>query len=186
MTSPSMRTPKLGVSYSDAIAAAYATAPEAEIIYDTLELQHPTFLDDDGNPAPVRIVNDHADLIAGLEITGEMVTFSACYFKFSRPTESAASALPEVALQVDNVAKAILPYLKRAVSSLVPITVIWRPYLDSDLSGPHMLPVLTLSLRSLLTDMNSIQAKAGFSDLSNRRFPGNEYLSKNFPGLTVR
>jgi len=180
MTSPSMRTPKLGVSYSVALAAAYATAPEQEIIFDTLEFQHPTF------DAPVRVVNDHNDLIAGLENTGALVIFTACYFSFSRPAEDASSSLPEVAIRVDNVAKIILPSIQNAVSSLVPITMIWRPYLASDLSGPHMLPVLSLTLRNVSSDMNSLQAKAGFSNLSNRRFPGNEYLSKNFPGLSVR
>lgn len=186
MTTPSMRPPRLGVSYSQAAAAAYATAPEAEIIFDTLEFQHPTFTDDTGTPISIRVVNDHADLVAGLETTGTMVTFTACYFKFSRPDETGDSSMPEVSLQVDNVARAILPHLRKAVSSLVPITMIWRPYLASDLSGPHMLPVLALTLRNVTSDMNSIQAKAGFSDLSNRRFPGNEYLSKYFPGLAVR
>lgn len=185
MTSPSMLPPRKGVSYSQAIAAAYATAPEDEIIFDTLELQHPTFLDDEGNPTPVRVVNDHNPLVAGLE-TGSTVTFNPCFFKFTRPTEDSASAMPEVSLQVDNVAKILLPYLKKAVGSMIPITMIWRPYLASDLSGPHMLPVLKLTLRSVTTNMNSVQSKAGFTNLANRRFPGNEYQSNKFPGLSVR
>jgi hypothetical protein len=29
-------------------------------------------------------------------------------------------------------------------------------------------------------------ARAGFTDLTNRRFPASEYTSAKFPGLTVR
>lgn len=207
MTSPTMRTPRLGVSYSEAIATAYSTAPEEEIIFDTLEFQHPSFADDGGGSggggdggdsggpggddpgrflSTVRVVNDHVDLVAGLEGTGEMVTFTACYFKFTRPEESASSSMPEVQIQVDNIANILIPRLKGAIQSRVPIKMIWRPYLQSDLSGPHMLPVLTLTLRSIKTNMNSMTATAGFTDLSNRRFPANEYTSRLFPGLVVR
>lgn len=185
MTSPTMRPPRLGVSYSEAYAAAMAVAPEDEIIFDTLEFNHPSFTDDQGNPITVYVVNDHNDLVATLE-TSVTVTFKACYFKFSRPPENTASSLPEVGIQVDNVAKLLIPYMQQAVQSRVPITMVWRPYLQSDLSGPHMLPVLSLTLRSVSTDMNSMTATAGFTDLANRRFPGNEYTSRLFPGLTAR
>lgn len=185
MTSPSMRSPRLGVSYSEAITSAYAIAPEDEVILDTLELQHPTFLDDEGNPDPQRVVNDHTALTAILE-TGDTVTFAPCYFKFTRPTEDGSTSLPEVDIVIDNVAKILLPYIQKAVSSISPVTLIWRPYLASDLTGPHMLPVLKLTLRGIGTDLNTITAKAGFTNLSNRRYPGNEYQSNKFPGLTVR
>jgi uncharacterized protein DUF1833 len=181
-----MRPPRLGVQYSEAIAAAMAVAPEDEIILETLEFNHPAFVDDLGHVVPVRVVNDHVDLQAYLESGGGLATFKACYFKFARPEESTDSSMPEVAIQVDNVAKILIPYLKVAVKSRVPITMIWRPYLLSDLSGPHMLPVLTLQLRNVNCDMNSVSATAGFVDLANRRFPGNEYSSKLFPGLTAR
>lgn len=185
MTTPAMLEPVKGVSYSEAIAAAYATAPEDEIIFDTIELQHPTFVDGTGTPAPVYVVNDHNPLTAVLETT-QTVTFNPCYFKFSRPTEDGSTSLPEVDLQIDNVAKILLPYLQKAVVSTVPITMIWRPYLASDLTGPHMLPVLKLTLRQVSCNMISVKSKAGFTNLSNRRFPGNEYQSNKFPGLTVR
>src|SRR4051812_32366793 len=111
MTSPTMRPPKLGVSYSEAVARAYATAPEEEIIFETLEFQHPSFESD------VRVVNDHSNLTAGLEGTGEMVEFTACFFQFTRPEEGISSSMPEVGIRVDNVAKILLPYIKLALQS---------------------------------------------------------------------
>lgn len=186
-----MRPPRRGVSYSEALAAAYASAPDTEVVLDTLEFLHPTFLDNLGQPMGIRVVNDHNPLLAFLEADAplnpsEQVTFNACYFQFTRPTESESGSLPEVELRVDNVSRLLIPYLDSAKESRVPITVIWRPYLASDLTGPHMLPVLSLTLRNVSGDMNSMNARAGFTDLTNRRFPSSEYTSAKFPGLTVR
>lgn len=186
-----MRPPRLGVSYSEALAAAYAVAPEKEVVLDTIELIHPLFLDEHGAQISVRVVNDHNDLAAYLEATaplnaGQQVTFKACYFRFVRPSETDSGSLPEVEIQVDNVTRYLTPYIEIALTSRVPITLIWRPYLISDLSGPHMSPVLQLSLRSVSADMNMMKGRAGFTDLANRRYPGSEYTSKKFPGLTVR
>lgn len=185
-----MRPPRRGVSYSEALARAYAVAPEEEIVLDTIELLHPAFIQD-GVIVAVRVVNDHSPLSAFLEADaplngGEEVEFKNCYFQFRRPAESESASLPEVELQVDNVARVLIPYLDQAKESRVPITLIWRPYLVSDLSGPHMNPPLTLTLRGVGGDMNSLTGRAGFSDLTNRRFPASEYTSKKFPGLTAR
>lgn len=180
-----MRPPRQGVTLSDAITEAYASAPEQELIYDTLEFNHPLFVDDTGAPMPVRVVNDHANLAAKLE-SGLTVLFYACYFKFTRPEQAATGSAPEVQVQVDNVAHLLMPYMEKVITSRIPVTMTWRPYLASDLSGPHILPVMTLELRNVQADTSSMTAKAGFSNLTNFRFPGNEYKSIQFPGLTVR
>ncbi|WP_156520842.1 DUF1833 family protein, partial [Magnetospirillum moscoviense] len=52
---------------SQAIQEAYAACPADVVILHTLEIWHPTFLDGEGNPAPIRVVRDHADLTARLE-----------------------------------------------------------------------------------------------------------------------
>lgn len=185
-----MRPPRRGVTYSEALAAAYATAPEDEVVLDTIELIHPAFVDADG-PVAVRVVNDHSPLVATLEADaplnpGETVEFASCYFQFTRPPESESASLPEVEVRVDNVSRVLIPYLDLAKTSRVPITLIWRPYLTSDLTGPHMNPPLTLTLRNVGGDMNSLTARAGFTDLANRRFPSMDYTPRTFPGLVVR
>lgn len=187
----SFRTPKRGVSYSEALAAAYASAPDVEPILDTLEFRHPLFVDDDGNPTSVFIVHDHDPLIATLEVDaplfgGEEVTFQPVQFEFSRPAETESSASPEIAISVDNVARVLVPYLDLARDSKELIHVTWRPYLPSDLTTPHMVPPLTLTVTSVSVNMQSVSLKAGFADLTNRRFPSREYTSKLFPGLSAR
>lgn len=186
----SFRPRKRGVSYSEALAAAYASAPESEIILDTLEFRHPSFIVG-GVPMAPRVVNDFQPLTAFLESSapinpGEEVEFKPVHFKFTRPRESDNSNTPEVSLTVDNVARILIPYLDMAKNSMTPILVTWRPYLISDLSGPHMDPPLTLSLKAVSANMTTVNATAGFADLVNRRFPASEYTAVKFPGLVIR
>lgn len=188
---PVMRPPRRGVSYSEGLARAYASNPEDEIVLDTLEFLHSTFLDDDGNPMGIRVVNDHSLLTATLEPdaplnAGQTVGFQPVYFTMKRQDESESGAVPQITIQVDNVGQILIPYLDRAKESRDPIQVIWRPYLADDLSGPHMIPVLMLTLTKVGGNMSSLAASAGFSELTNRRFPASEYTSKKFPGLTIR
>jgi hypothetical protein len=187
---PDYRTARKGIVYSEALAAAYASAPEDEVVLNTLEFRHPTFLEG-GLPFAIRVVNDHSNLIATLEADAPLeasseVQFFAVYFQLRRPSESDSGSVPEVEITVDNVARHLMTYLDGAKSSRDPIQVTWRPYLASDLTGPHMNPPLTLSLRSVSCNMTTVTARAGYGDLTNRRFPAIEYTSKKFPGLTAR
>jgi len=185
------RTTRKGITYSEALAAAYASAPEDEVVLDTLEFRHPTFLDGNGMVFGLRVVNEHNILTAKLEIDaplnpGTYVDFQPVYFVFTRPAESEGGNSPEIDISVQNVSKYLMNYLDNAKSSRIPIEVTWRPYLISDLTAPHMNPPLTLTLRSVSCNMTTVTGRAGFSDLTNRRFPAIEYTAIKFPGLTVR
>lgn len=188
---PTYRDPSHGVSFSHALAEAYANAPDDEVILDTLEFRHPDFVDGAGNPTGVRVVNDHAELLAYLEAdapidAGAEVTFYPVRFTFTRPSESDAGASPEINVAVDNVARLLMPYLDAAKDSREPITITWRQYLASDLAAPHIDPPVTLTVTSISADMNGVTMRAGFADLTNRRFPAREYTSRLFPGLSAR
>jgi Domain of unknown function (DUF1833) len=52
---------------TEALAEVYASNPQDEVVLNTLELRHPTFVDDAGNPAPIRVVADYASATATLE-----------------------------------------------------------------------------------------------------------------------
>lgn len=187
----SFRPSRRGVSYSQALTAAYASVTEDEVILDTLEFRHPAFVDGNGDPMAVRVVNDHTSLLAYLEADapmnpGEEVTYSPVAFRFSRPDESNSDKMPEIQIQVDNAARVLIPYLDLAVTGKDLIYVTWRQYLASDLSTPHMLPPLTMTLKQVSADMNVVTATAGFADLSNRRFPTLEYTRSKFKSLAAR
>lgn len=187
---PVYRTPKLGFSYSQAIAQAYASAPEETVILDTLELRHPGFIQDGVNIA-LRVVNDHDSLTACLEAAapmngGEYVLFSPVRFGFKRPAENDSGATQEVEISIGNVSRVLVPYLDMAKESREPIEVTYRPFVSTDLTGPHMNPPLTLLIRSISVDSLAVTARAGFGDLVNRRFPRVDYTAKRFPGLNAR
>jgi hypothetical protein len=182
---------KRGVSYSEALAAAYASAPESEILLDTLEFRHTSFVDGSGNPVAVRVVNDHTSLTATLEADatlngGEAVLFQPVAFRFSRPSEASAGESPSVNLIVDNAARILIPHLDSAKSTRDPIYMVWRQYLASDLTTPHMLPPLTMTIKNVVASMTSVSATASFADLTNRKFPALEYTILKFPGLAAR
>ena len=167
----------------DAIKEAYASAPAAEVILHTLEFRHASF------DAPVRVVLNHTDLTATLEADaptdgGSAVTFLACAFDFRLP-DVQKSGTPEIEISVDNVSGDLLAYLDAAAQSPTMIEVTYRPYLASDTSAPQMDPPLTLVVRTISCDIFRITCRAGYGDLSNRKFPGETYDADRFPGLVA-
>ncbi len=56
-----------------ALREAYASAPSDTVILHTLELRHPAFVDDDGNPTAIRVVRNFADAEHWLRLGGAEV-----------------------------------------------------------------------------------------------------------------
>ena len=73
-----------------ALREAYASAPSDVVILHTLELRHPSFVDDDSQPIAIRVVRDNQNLTARMEATAplnafEMVEFIAMGFDLELP-----------------------------------------------------------------------------------------------------
>ncbi len=171
-----------------AIREAYASAPADTVILHTLELRHPAFADDDGEPTAIRVVRDHADLNARLETdapldAGQRVRFVALGFELELPPVDTAP-VPEIAVTLDNVSREIVRHLDEAATSLERIEVTYRPYLSTDLEGPQMDPPITLTLTEVEVDVFRATGRARMLDIGNRAFPADLYTAKRFPGLT--
>jgi hypothetical protein len=172
---------------SEALAEAYAVAPTDTVILHTLEIRHPEFIDTDGTLTAIRIVRDHQDIEARLEDSapmnaGELVIFQSFAFEIQLPSISESSS-PEAIISIDNVGLDIMSNIDRAVASQAVIRVAYRPYLSTDLSGPHYDPPLHLTLTDIVADVFKITGKARFSDLSNLSFPNEMYTASRFPSL---
>lgn len=172
---------------SQALREAYASAPVDAVIYDTLELRHPSFVDDQGNASAIRVVCGFENLTATLEADapldqGEAVTFIACAFDFVLP-EIRESQMPELTITIDNVSREIVRNIELAQTVLTPVSCTYRPFLSTDLSSPQMDPPLHMTLRNVTCDVYRVQAKASFFDLLNRSFPNEVYTRARFPGL---
>lgn len=169
---------------SAALAEAYASAPTDAVIYHTLEINHATFA------TPIRVVRDSADLDATLEADAPSdpsteVTFTAYAFEIV-PPEVTLDGAPRLQIEIDNVSREILANIELAMSSRELLTVIYRAFLSSDLSGPQNDPPLSLTIFSISATPLRIRALAGFQDVANKRFPGEEYTAETFPGLVLQ
>ena len=132
--------------WKEAIREAYASAPTDVRILHTLELRHPTFLDDDGGLTAIRVVLEKVGGKArtiGLRLEddaplqpGQTVQFQACPFGLDLP-DLAEGKLPEIQIWVDNVSQEIMPYLENAVSQRADLAVSYREFIDGDDSGPQ-------------------------------------------------
>lgn len=166
---------------TQAIKEAYASAPTAEVILHTLELNHASFTQ------PIRVVRNTVDLLACLEAgaphdAGAWVNFVAFAFDFV-PPGSTTQAAPEITIAVDNVSQEIGAALELAIESMTPITVIYRPYLASNPAQPEMNPPLIMTVLSGTINALQVSLRAGFADFANRKFPSEMYTATRFPGL---
>ena len=179
-----MPTPQL----SQAIKEAYASAPSDIVILHTLELRHPSFLDDNGNLIAVRVVRDNKDLTARLEPTAplnanEMVTFTAMGFDLELPPID-TSPVPEISITLDNVSRELVKHLDAAVQTQDKIEITYRPYLSDDLEGPQLDPPFTLILSEVSASNLRITGRARMLDIGNRSYPSDIYTASKFLGLS--
>lgn len=174
--------------WTEAWEEAEATAPPDIVVYHTLELQHPAFLE--GSPAeevPVRIVADvHEDQTFGIEEGatfdgGETVTFQAVPFYAERP-EFAEGRTPECQVTIDNAAGEIAQYLEAAVQIKADLVVLYREYRSDDLTEPCYGPIQFV-MRKVTINGTSVTGMARLDDLANKRFPSKSYTIAEFPGL---
>lgn len=175
-------------SLSQALKEAYASAPSEVILLHTLELRHPSFVDNNGKPTAIRVVRDNINHICTLEDSAPLdaskaVEFIAMGFDLELPPVEAIP-VPEITLTLDNVSTEIIQYLDRAVETQDMIEMTYRPYLSNDLSCPQMNPPITLVITNITADISKISATARMMDIGNKSFPAENYTVKKYPGLS--
>lgn len=168
---------------SAAMAEAYASAPEGQVVLDTLELWHPAFT------TALRIVADNGALEARLEPdapreAGALVAFIPLGFRL-RPPETMADAPGVLEAEIDTAGREIVAEIDAAVSSLAPVEVIWRRFIgDEAEDGPDYV-VRGLTVRAVSATPFRLSAQAGWQDLVNERFPRLIYDRERFPTLEL-
>ncbi|MFV0626596.1 MAG: DUF1833 family protein [Alphaproteobacteria bacterium] len=173
---------------SEALKEAYASAPSEVVLLHTLELRHPSFVDENGEKTAIRVVRDHVSHCCFLEDTaildaGQQVEFVAMAFDLELPPVN-TTPLPEISLTLDNVSREIMAYLDLAVEGQEMIEMTYRPYLSDDLSCPQMNPPINLVITNIVADVFKITATARMMDIGNKSFPGENYTAKKYAGLT--
>jgi hypothetical protein len=170
---------------SEALAQAYASAPEDEIILDALEFYHPNWA------VPVRIVNAHSEVRAFLEASAprnalQEVVFRPVNFSIQLSQESESNRIPDLSITVGNVGLILTEYLEKLASSPVRIELICRRYLSSDLTAPAINPPKIFNVNTASANLQNVTFRASINLLSNSKFPKIEYTAKDFRQLVSR
>lgn len=173
---------------SDALAEAMALAPDDEIVIDTLEIRHPAFIDDDGNPDSIWLTTNEAEIEAAIEEGaamkgGEMVIFRSFAFSLTLARiEPGVGA--EIEIRVDNTDRRIVEALDRAATEPTKIIMCYRPYLSTDLvGGPQMIPPPEYVLSQAAAEALVVSGRARVAiDLAGP-FPRYLYTATEYPGL---
>lgn len=176
------------MSYKEACVEALVTAENEQVDFDTIELVHPFFLDDNGQQMSVRLVLGHDDIVARLENTAmhnpsEMVTFYACDFDIVMPSVEEGGT-PQLQLKIANVDRKIGTSIEEASQNYDPITLYYRPYLFSNLAiGPEVDPPFMFELADVTVDAFVVSGTATLDDVNNYPFPNKRYLPAVFKAL---
>lgn len=196
---------------SQALREVFASAPTDAIVFDTLELRHPSFSE------PIRVVRNFTDiqtwidvggasvqavldaldaetrdkvgLVARLEADapanpGELVPWIAMAFELERPPVESIP-LPEVGVTIDAVDRTVTDALDAAATSTDLIEVTYRPYLSTDLEGPQMDPPMTFVMSQVQANLLRVTGRARLLDIGNLAFPRRTYTVAEFPLLAT-
>src|SRR5690606_29455116 len=110
-----------------ALQEAYASARQDVVVFDTLELRHPDFVDDSGLPTAIRVVIGWEDIQARLEPEAPMdpgawVQFVAAAFSFSLPGFE-ENQIPRLKITLDGVSREVVQHIEAAMRRPKPIEV---------------------------------------------------------------
>lgn len=160
---------------TDAIKEAYALAPAGDAIINTLEIRQPTV------QTTIFIAQSRREVIAQDE-DGNSRTFEPVGFQLSLPPVT-EEGFPNMTVAIDNIGRRVTDFVNTAKASPVPVEIVYRPYLASDLTTPQMVPPLVLYLKEVTITTHQVVAKVTFMDLVNRKFPSEIYTRERFPTL---
>lgn len=174
--------------FTEATAEVYASNPQDDLVLDTIEIRHPSFVDDAGNPTAVRAVANFESLDARLELNaplnpGEMVSFQQVGFKLTLPALQQGQA-PELQLTIDGASREIIAHLENAITMTDKVAVTFRRYLASNPSaGPQDKRPMTLYASVVKATLANVTMTASLTDIHNKAFPSELYLPSVFVGL---
>ncbi|RQZ24166.1 DUF1833 domain-containing protein [Burkholderia sp. Bp9017] len=172
----------------EALAEVYASNPQDDFVLNTLELRHPSFIDDAGNPTAIRVVAGHDSLVARLESdapldAAQMVRFEAMAFNFKLPSMQEGQA-PELQITLDGVSGEVVEHLENAVTMTADVEVTFRRFLAaSPEAGPRDGRPITLYASMAKATLTQVTMTANLTDIHNKAFPWRTYLPAVFPGL---
>ncbi len=165
------------MSLSAALELAYAANAKGAPPIETLELDNATF----AAPARIAVSGVVADVSLPLVLNGTAVLFIWCPTTVTLPGVSEDGPSP-MKIRVNNITKVLLPYLRLAKQSTLPITVTYRVYAASDLTQPGQV-LSGFRLRVASMDPYSVEATVHLKEIELQAFPLPIYDEYYYPTL---
>lgn len=176
------------MSMTEALKECYASEPVDVYALDTIELIHPAFVDELGNPTSILAVRAYEEWELTLEVDaplrpGQTVKFLPIPFDITDPG-FAEGEVPKLVFSISNVSRLVSQYLEQAIARTEPITVIYRQYLNTETTVPQTDPPVIMELTSASSGVTQVTGTAQLSDVHNWPFPWQRYTTERFPGLS--
>lgn len=165
----------MNTALQDAILEAFAIAPSNQVVFHTLEITQ------QGVQGSIYLVKARRSIVAYDE-NSVARTFEPSGFEFSLPP-STEEGYQSLNIAIDNIGRRVSDFIDTAKSQSVPVKVIYRPYVSTDLSAPQMDPPLVLYLKDVKENAMQVTGRATMMDLANKKFPLELYTRARFPTL---
>ena len=153
---------------SDAIKEAYEYASGDVTFWDTLEINHQSFLES------IKVVR------APRALQTSQGEFLPCHFDFALPSTE-PSVRGSMIVTVQGLPREARVRVREAGSTRYKIEMVYRQYIAEN-SNPDVELPLPLSVTSIKESINRIEIAAMFPDLINMRFPKRIMTVAELPG----
>lgn len=168
-------------SLTDAIAEAYASVSTGVDYYETVELDHPLWVD------PLRLISGYKggttiNLPPALGDTP--VAFTTAGMQITLPSDG-PDGPSGMKLIIMAATADIVPHLRLAAEGMDPITVVYRQYVTTQLDRPGEV-VDGVDIKEVATDGSSASADMVFEEIETQAFPLPTYDDTYYPALQVQ
>jgi len=172
---------------SKALREAY-TYNRDDIILQTIEIQHESFIAINQQPFALRVVHDNEDLSAKIESyhnidPGQIVVYKKSAFDIKLPEKS--NSIPEMKIIIDNVANDFWVVFENAIRYRSPITVYYREYLKSraEICAEINPTTFDFQIQTISANLTKVEALGNILLYQNKRILNKKIEKTTFPGL---
>ena len=158
-----------------AIEIAYASAPADDPIIHSLQLINPDF-----DTGEFCLCSGFDDLDMGIE-SGEQKQFLAMGLGIQLP-ERSITGREDLSFGIGNITGYTRQQMLKAKNGGHDTTLIYRPYLASNLFGPARGP-LSMTVVNYTDNRQTATLSASFRNLMDRRWPSVLFTPQKYPGV---
>ena len=149
---------------------------ETRVMYDTIELQHPSFQGQPGVHGTSYYLVNHTD-----NVTRNKIKY--LNFPFSIQMPEVGSNQQTLMIALDNTDQMVQKGIEQAIKNPVPIKVIYRAFIEG--SGDVKVGPIELQVETCTVKQDAVTLSCSRPDIYKRTFPGGVRYDSKFKGLMI-